>query len=370
MVKAVINGIGLLLLSIAVHAQSGVNLRRPLQIPAEHMRLDSLLNLVTRQSGARFSLNTRKIQPGKEIQLKPGATTIGALLAHMQRSTGVHYVLRGSHVIFLDNPPKPVLKKTPTTAPHTQLQKNKINTPVVHHQQSKDTVAIKPVSVPQQIQVVSRATALTPILSVRRHIPPKVFATNSIAAKKERSPKRDGPPLFEGRLGLNGDETFYVSPTAEVGLPYLFGTVSWNTNFNISGVRYGVGTAFRVFREWKLAFIATAGTAHSQVYDSIIIDWSAKQRLYRGALLARKQLAGNWYVQFGPVLNVLRTSYYRDGEPAAPLVPTELADIRFHKIKPIYTISDSYSNSSPTSTKIWIGFQAGVYYNIPFFRRR
>lgn len=370
MVKAVINGIGLLLLSIAVHAQSGVNLRRPLQIPAEHMRLDSLLNLVTRQSGARFSLNTRKIQPGKEIQLKPGATTIGALLAHMQRSTGVHYVLRGSHVIFLDNPPKPVLKKTPTTAPHTQLQKNKINTPVVHQQQSKDTVAIKPVSVPQQIQVVSRATALTSILSVRRHIPPKGLATNSIAAKKERSPKRDGPPLFEGRLGLNGDETFYVSPTAEVGLPYLFGTVSWNTNFNISGVRYGVGTAFRVFREWKLAFIATAGTAHSQVYDSIIIDWSAKQRLYRGALLARKQLAGNWYVQFGPVLNVLRTSYYRDGEPAAPLVPTELADIRFHKIKPIYTISDSYSNSSPTSTKIWIGFQAGVYYNIPFFRRR
>ena len=370
MVKAVINGIGLLLLSIAVHAQSGVNLRRPLQIPAAHMRLDSLLNLVTRQSGARFSLNTRKIQPGKEIQLKPGATTIGALLAHMQRSTGVHYILRGSHVIFLDNPPKPVLKKAATTAPLIHPQKDKVSTPVVHLAQNKDTIAIKPVNAPPQIQMAPVPGMPTPSSLVKQHIPPKVFATNPIAAKKNHSPKRDGPPLFEGRLGLNGDETFYVSPTAEVGLPYLFGTVSWNSNFNISGIRYGVGTAFRVFREWKLAFIATAGTAHSQVYDSIIIDWSSKQRLYRGALLARKQLAGNWYVQFGPVLNVLRTNYYRDGESAAPLVPTELADIRFHKIKPLYTISDSYSNSSPTSTKIWIGFQAGVYYNIPFFRRR
>ncbi|HEY0609542.1 MAG TPA: hypothetical protein VGD35_07800 [Chitinophaga sp.] len=369
--KAVINCIGLLLLAIAVHAQSGVNLRRPLQIPAEHMRLDSLLNLVTRQTGARFSLNTRKIQPGKDIQLKKGSTTIGALLSHMQQSTGVHYILRGSHVIFLDNPPKPPSKKA-AAVPVTYQQKDKASAPLVHQQKNKDTiVAMRPVSIPQLIQVSAVHTTLTPSISIRRHIPPKVFATNPIAEKKDRAEKREGRPLFEGRFGLNGDETFYVSPTAEIGLPYLFGTVSWNSNLNnLTGIRYGAGTAFRVFREWQLAFIATAGSEASQVYDSIIIKWNSKQQLYRGALLARRQLGKHWCVQFGPVFNMLKTSYYRDDEPAAPLVPAALADIRFHKIKPFYTIRDTYNPSSPTSTKLWIGFQAGVYYNIPFFRRR
>lgn len=363
MVKAVINGILLLLLSAAVHAQSGVNLRSPLRIPAESMRLDSLLNLVTRQTGARFSLNTRKIQPGKDIRLKKGATTIGALLAHMQQSTGVHYILRGSHVIFLDNPPKPPLKKL-AAASVTQQQKSKVPLPVIHQQQNKDTIALRSVSAPQPV--------LVPSISIRRHIPPKVFAAYPIAEKKERPARqrREGPALFEARAALNGDETFYVGPTAEIGLPYLFGTVSWNSNFNISSIRYGAGTAFRVFRDWKLAVIATAGTASSLTYDSVIIKWSSKQRLYRGALLARKQLGGNWYVQFGPVFNMLRTSYYRDDKPATPLVPAALADIRFHAIKPRYTISDSYSPSSLTSTKLWIGFQLGVYYNIPFLRRR
>jgi hypothetical protein len=368
-VKAVINGIGLLLLSIAVHAQSGVNLRRSLQIPAEHMRLDSLLNLVTRQSGARFSLNTRKIQPGKDIQLKKGVTTIGALLAHMQRNTGVHYILRGSHVIFLDNPPKAPLKKA-VARPGNHPQKDKPGAPVVHQQQHEDTIAIKPVTVSRPVQASAVHTTLTASVPFMRHIPSKTFAPYTIAKKKDRSAKREGPPLFEGSLGLNGDETYYVSPTIEAGLPYLFGTVSWNSNFDISGIRYGAGTAFRVFRNWRLAVIATAGTASSLVYDSVIIKWTSKQRLYRGALLARKQLAGNWYVQFGPVFNMLRTSYYRDDEAAAPLVPTALADIRFHRIKPLYTIRDTYNPGAPSSTKIWIGFQAGVYYNIPFLRRR
>lgn len=371
MVKAVINGILLLLLSAAVHAQSGVNLRSPLHIPAESMRLDSLLNLVTRQTGARFSLNTRKIQPGKDIRLKKGATTIGALLANMQQSTGVHYILRGSHVIFLDNPPKPVLKKAVARSV-THQQKVKAPAPVIHQQQNKDTIALRPVSVPQPVLLSSVNTVAPSSISVRRHIPPKVFAVYPIAEKKERPARqrREGLPLFEARAALNGDETFYLSPTAEIGLPYLFGSVSWNTNFDISGIRYGAGAAFRVFREWRLAVIATAGTAASLTYDSVIIKWSSKQRLYRGALLARKQLGGNWNVQFGPVFNMLRTSYYRDDEPATPLVPTELADIRFHAIKPRYTISDSYSPDAPTSTKLWIGFQLGVYYNIPLLRRR
>lgn len=333
------------------------------------MRLDSLLNLVTKQTGARFSLNTRKIQPGKDIYLKKGSTTIGALLAHMRQSTGVHYILRGAHVIFLDNPPKPIVKKVaPVAVVHPQ--KSRTSAPVILPQKRKDTIAMGPVSAPQLIQVSSVQITAPSSISVKRHIPLKVFATSPVAEKKKQRPDRDGPPLLTARLGLNGDETFYVSPTAEIGLPYLFGTVSWNSNFNISGIRYGAGTAFRVFREWQLAFIATAGSASSLTYDSVIIKWSSKQRLYRGALLARRPLGEHWRVQFGPVFNMLRTGYYRDDDPAAPLVPTALADIRFHAIRPRYTISDSYSASSATSTKLWIGFQVGIYYNIPLLRRR
>ncbi|MBC9908859.1 hypothetical protein [Chitinophaga varians] len=84
---------------------SAVNLRKNITISATEMPLDKLLKTVGQQTGARFSLNTRKFPPSRLIHLHKKTQPLGELLEDIRKETGINYRLLGGHIIFIDAPP-------------------------------------------------------------------------------------------------------------------------------------------------------------------------------------------------------------------------------------------------------------------------
>lgn len=104
--------------------QKKVNLQKQVVLPGTALRFDSLLGIVSRQTGARFSVNTRKFPPGRIIRVGSGAMSMAKLLVEIRQYTGIYYTILGDHIIFIDNPPpdvKPVLPR-PTTKVLTKMK--------------------------------------------------------------------------------------------------------------------------------------------------------------------------------------------------------------------------------------------------------
>jgi hypothetical protein len=178
------------------------------------------------------------------------------------------------------------------------------------------------------------------------------------------------------RPGLTIGETFYINPSIQAGLPFIYGIASWSTNFKVSGFRYGIGGSIRISDPWRLNLTATTGAnAKNYMKDSTgaptsPIPLTVKTKLYMIGLLAEHSIGSNLIMQFGPSLNILKTSYYIRGV-LSPLRESEsTTNNQYTYIKPIYTLRDSYSSNAAQNTKIWVGLQASLFYNINFGRKQ
>ena len=117
-VRTSILSIFFLAILMNVSGQSAINLQKKISITANTIQLDSLLRVITRQSGAKFSINTRKFPASKSIAIKDHSPTIAKLLLIIKQTTGVYFATLGDHIILLDNPP--AAKKAPTSTVNTQ----------------------------------------------------------------------------------------------------------------------------------------------------------------------------------------------------------------------------------------------------------
>jgi hypothetical protein len=80
-------------------------------------------------------------------------------------------------------------------------------------------------------------------------------------------------------------------------------------------------------------------------------------------------LANRLSIQFGPVFNLMKLTFYRAGKKVAPELPATQIDKQYNLIKPIYTISDNFSTNKSQSTKTWLGLQVSILYDLNFFKR-
>lgn len=184
---------------------------------------------------------------------------------------------------------------------------------------------------------------------------------------------KNNGPIFSFKpyatAGLVADESFYVSPTMQAGLPFLYLIGSWSTNFSFSMLRYGAGTSVRLSDNWRLHVQGTTGTIEASGYDSLgYIPVTVKEQLHKLSLVSEKQIGDHWRLQFGAALNSLQATYYRNGKQA-PLNKEEndaLSDIRY--FKPPYTVRNNFSPDASRSNKLWIGFQAGIFYRLNFYK--
>ncbi|MBS0031883.1 hypothetical protein ACTJJ0_31480 [Chitinophaga sp. 22321] len=102
--------------SVCSAQQNRVNLQQKIKLPAVPIRFDSLLSMVSRQTGARFSLNTSKYPPSRIIPISKGVMPVAQLLNTINERTGIYYTVLGGHIIFVDQPPRPNNVKTKVRA--------------------------------------------------------------------------------------------------------------------------------------------------------------------------------------------------------------------------------------------------------------
>lgn len=452
-----------------VSAQTAkVDLQKEVNIPAADMHLDELLNLLGKQAGTRFSVNTRKFPGFTMVHVKKGRQPLSRVLGDLRESTGMGYRVLESHIIFVDAPAPVVTKRTPATVkqvkvtppvrfvnipisplltrqaappPISPAGTNRslqiINTVPVLGAEKEDTGHLLLLTAPSLKSMSStrgagktdagHLTLLTgpsfkntsstsdttyattqfikqdSIISSSKKIhfglriaggvkdtavtkkttashPRKSFAADLLDRLRSTSGytpvaggiKNKGPlfafkPYTAG--GMVGDESFYVNPTIQAGLPFLYVIGSWSTNFSFSMLWYGAGTSVRLSDNWRLHLQGTTGTIEASGYDSLgFVPIMAKAQLHKLSLVAEKEIGNHWRLQFGAALNSMQTTYYRMGKQS-PLNKEEndaLSGIRY--FKPPYTISNNFSPDVSRSNKLWIGFQVGIFYRFNFYK--
>lgn len=370
-----------------VSGQSAINLQKKISIPANAIQLDSLLHVITRQSGAKFSINTRKFPASKSIAIKDHAPTIAKLLQVINQTTGVYYATLGDHIILLDNPPPakknspgiankqpiPVHKSTTVkTKPTASLKKEAViaTPPALLQPQpgvdsgsivKSDSIALKPK--PDSILTLPSPVAQPPVRK-------KPTTTNNKPTPPANNDKdRSGflSNLF-AKAGVSADDLFYCNPTIQIGHPYFYGIATYSTNFNISGLRYGIGASVPLSDYWKLHLQLTTGNLSSKV-DTMTLHWEYKTQLHRAGIIAETNLGEHFKLQFGPVFNLMKLTFYRNGQMTSPGLSTEYIDRKFNLLKPVYTFTNTFSPNVAKSTKSWVGLQISIFYNFNFFKR-
>ncbi|HEY8894041.1 MAG TPA: hypothetical protein VIM79_04480, partial [Niastella sp.] len=218
---------------------------------------------------------------------------------------------------------------------------------------NNDTAKTQPVPAQKQDTVIPRPP-------VRK---PSAGANNQpVIADKSKSEERsfNGNLLVKG--ALSADDVFYSGATIQAGKPWLYAIASWNTNFKLSGFRYGAGTSISLSDEWKLHLQLTTGNLTSN-FDTVGDRWQFKTQLHRASIIGEVNCTKRFTIQFGPVLHLMKLTYSINDVKNAPGLSKAQVDQKFDLIKPIYTFSDTYTVNTAQSKKIWVGFQVGIYYN-------
>ena len=84
--------------------------------------------------------------------------------------------------------------------------------------------------------------------------------------------------------------------------------------------------------------------------------------------MAEVKAGRRFTIQFGPVFNIMNLTFYRNGNKTIPGITEDSVQQKFNLIRPIYTISDNYSANADRSTRLWVGWQVSIFYNLYFFK--
>lgn len=374
----IIGGFAMLITTATVSAQTAkVNLQKDIVIPAADMRLDTLLSIISKQAGIRFSVNTGRFPTSRTVHVGKGRQSLSSLLTGLREHTGIGYRVLESHIILVDAPVPVTTKKVVATVTPAKVRSSaKVIPPACF---VATPIAVLPIKKAAPVLVTPALINTYPALEARKGD----TATFSVSVAKKDSVIEDYIPVADGikkkgngfsfspygASGMVADESFYINPTFQAGLPFLYVIGSWSTNFSFSMLRYGAGTSVRVSEDWRLHLQGTTGKMQVSSYDTIERSSKViKEQLYKLSLVAEKELNNHWRLQFGTVLNSLQTTYYAGDQPQ-PLNREEsaaLADIKY--FKPPYTIRNTFSPESSSNNKLWIGFQIGLFYRINFFK--
>jgi hypothetical protein len=382
--------------TVAYAQLADVNMSKKIVVTSEEIRFDSLISLICKQTGAKFSLNTRKFPPSKVIHVKKGVQPAGQLLEYIREHTGIYYRVLGSHIIFVDDPPvKPIATgKSPVTPVSVVTVKKPVVTavikkPVAYQREDVDAASVpvanvivpdtavawgavpdmNVVAIPQMDVVLRPMPSLDAAIVKKKNIALMVKPILPVESLKrvQRETPVDGLHPFV-KAGITGDESFYVNPAIHAGLPFVYLMASWSTNFTFSSWRYGIGSSIKIADDWRLHLQVSTGQLVVD-YDSIgYLSKSVKAHLHKVAFVTEKRLSDHFRLQLGVAVNSLQTKYFSNGvlTPLRKDENTALQGIQY--FKPVYTIRNNFSPSSTQSNKLWIGMHVGILYNLNFFR--
>lgn len=391
------------------HSQT-IDTNKNIRLKPGFHRLDSVLQFASQQTGVVFSYNSKKINTRQNILLKDGVVSLAQILERLKQEKGVSVKIIENYIVITSTETKASEKNTPAnlgitkskpavdpnnlkpgriqSSPVTSKTVGKIkpdsnyvlakidSLPIVAQKKIDTTSIVDSTSLtngaiqPQQ-PIVKRAP--TPIDSAKKLSPTANTASkkNPLPEKKVSKPKQatNKSPFFL-KSGIVIDESLYLGAIAQIGFPLLYGTVSANTNFCVSQIRYGAGTSFKLNNKFQLHLNFNVGDLQKsgQFSDSSSthVPITVKSQLTRVMIGLEHSVNKKIKIQFGLLFNNLKTNYLINSVPSDLHVFKESGDHLFYNINPPYVITNTYSPTSSSNIKTWLGLQVSVLYSLNF----
>ncbi|HNH61152.1 MAG TPA: hypothetical protein PLS80_14055 [Cyclobacteriaceae bacterium] len=388
--------IALLVVCISAYGQHSDVLSRNITLSTQKVRLDTLLQTITRQTGIRFSYNSKRLNTAHKLTLIKRQLTVREALEQLKNKTNVLYALIETHIIL--NIDKSTIQKSPPAKPLARLT------------QPTSLKPISPEKVEEQKEVKLPAPSDTTYLTSSKLLLPEIatilkdsassqtdnavpFSTDSSSLQvattktgqrdsakhrvtpvtKSWSPQKKSGYFID--LGVNMEETLFLGATLRTGTNSFFGTISLKSNGQSALVLYGLsgalrsGTRSRVlintyFGKYSKSIFATTvsvdtvKTNHKIVVSGIWfgintgIEWNLNS-------------SGTWKLFAGLSFNALESKYKVDGQSKGLTgMPGSNPERKYAAFYPFYTLSNTYTDTSFESLKTWIGLHVGLYRTI------
>jgi hypothetical protein len=378
--------ITLLFICLVSSAQQ-LNLQQQVRLSKHEWPLDELLQQVTRQTGVRFSINTRKFPSTRKLYVKILSQPVNALLAEIRKTTGIVYTQVGTHIIMLDQlPVKRASASTPLKSSSVQ-PKNSTPKPagsapgtVALNTSFKDANLQPTVIIPrvdQTINIIGPASTI-PVSStgnaqvqrlLNKNKPATIVPAAAASTNQRGSRHKNEIEKYTGwfsKTGASTDDVLYLHSSIMAGHTYAYAIIGYTSNFKHNGFRYGIGGSLPLKKRWDLHLQLSTGKLGFQYDSDSVFKKEIDTRWHQMALKLEWKISKKIRLQFGPVYNLLKstTSFNNTSDPFS-LTPQELEMLGNH-IHPIYTIKDEIGPRAATLTKSWIGLQAGIYFNLDF----
>ena len=372
--------------------QSPDMLNRLITLPTQKVRLDTLLQTITRQTGIRFSYNSKRLNTAYKLTLNKRKVTVQEALDLLKSKTNVLYSLIENHVIL--NIEKSTIKKDPlqkpveagpaikptslSPAPSGQPEKTSGELP-----QSADTASAG--ITPEKKSVVndtifsSTQNAALPVKdSVNETVAVATPTRDTASQKASTVLKRISPPKKSGYfidLGFSSEETLFFGTTLRTGTPTFFGTLSLKSNgrsaillYGLSGVLHS-GNRSRVILNTYFGTYTKSLRTTTESLDSIKTNHKiVVSGLWIGMSTGvewKLNSAGSWKLFAGLSFNGLQSKYNVDGKnQGLSGLPGSNPERKYSAFYPFYSISNTYDDSRFESLKTWIGVQVGIYRTI------
>jgi hypothetical protein len=361
----------------------------------------------------------------KLITLKSGTWQLSDILKEVQQQAGLNYKIIGDHILFMDyqaagtnkSDAKTVVRDAPVSflAKNTEAKKKtKISLPVIkkkgysqitskaspagkglipnisgttnsignHAEQKKEQEIISatennagPMFALPEHSIWTNATRRkdTSLLLLPRKDLFISFKRDTLRKKGSLLQQKDNDRSLVDKekgewrkvfvkAGLSADEILYMNASFMGGIKYVYGIVSYGTNFTVGRLRFGVGVPIKLNDEQQLHFNATLGIlTKSRLADSLPVSAAIKEKLYRYGTAWSKTYNQRWTLQVQLHYNVLKRTFDNAHSPADDARSPTDYDHFYYGNRP-YTLfrgTNSHSN-----TRSWIGAQVAVYYSL------
>jgi hypothetical protein len=388
------------------------NLNKEIRLKPGLLRLDSLLYSASRQTKVVFSFNPKKINTHRYINILNRVMSLADLLALLKEKNGLAVKLMEDYIVITSAFPKVEEKIHPTKKilsppvfTERRLDKTPIQDSIVkkgelmdHGIETMDVplnadslsrplmkeVVMDPIkarSTEEQIQSIVRLPVSLPVDSSENKFASIEKIEKKGAGQKPETVQTIIPAVnklyFFVKSGLSIDESSFLGVAAQVGVPTFYGTVSAHTNFDVSQIRYGLGASMRMGKKLRLHILGNMGSMEKSFSTDTSVSAvpslqrnvvTAKGKLVRVGILVEFSIAQKWVVQIGPYFNFLETAYLIDNVQSnlTTIYTVSNRDQAFYTIKPPYLIKNTYSVTTDSNLKTWIGLQVSVLYRLNF----
>lgn len=373
-----------------------------IQLKKGTTRLDSAMLQVKKQTKVVFSFNPKRLATWQKIYINPTVKTLADFIGLLKTETRVSVKLIENYIV-IGSPPKTSTKTAVDDAPIITVTQKKIiekeKEQVVHAKAVTEPLLVKD-SIKNEItsdntrvkdSVIVLVDTLTTLGSdslksqkpssrmpgdsiqfdkVVVSAPSLADTIKKVEPKPKKTKKKINPFL---KFGVGADDSSILGAGIQVGIPIFYATLTGNSNFRASHFRYGAGTSFMLNSNMRFHVVANTGYVNREghfidVYGdrySIAVE----SKLHRAGSGLEFRMPNKFSIQVLLQYNYLTNKYFIDGEPSNLEQFNNTGDEIFYTIKPLYVITDTFSPTSSSNIKTWMGLQLNLFYRIDFSNR-